>query len=233
MAGLERFSINFLCGVQEAQPLASFCITPPRLLLYDHPMPGPETLAPIASRLPAPAPALPPTPDPLVVTHTTVCRSRSSSNKTRRIASSAVPSGFVRAPGGVDEAHPYEHHVLDDKNHVPGMAVLVHKNAPRPVMPRASREGAAQTFWPVFACDWCGITATPERRQGPRGRRTLCNACGLRYAKQEKEKKAKKNAQPTGHNGLALHTSATGDVVGVSECHAHKPRSKAQVSVGL
>ncbi|KAI0698374.1 hypothetical protein BC835DRAFT_1269062, partial [Cytidiella melzeri] len=32
-------------------------------------------------------------------------------------------------------------------------------------------------------CLGCGATSTPEWRRGPMGPRTLCNACGLVYAK--------------------------------------------------
>ncbi|KAF6742996.1 hypothetical protein DFP72DRAFT_829148 [Ephemerocybe angulata] len=38
-------------------------------------------------------------------------------------------------------------------------------------------EGDGQT------CLGCGATSTPEWRRGPLGPRTLCNACGLVYAK--------------------------------------------------
>ncbi|RYP82236.1 hypothetical protein DL769_001730 [Monosporascus sp. CRB-8-3] len=34
------------------------------------------------------------------------------------------------------------------------------------------------------ACQRCGRTDTPEWRAGPEGRKTLCNVCGLLYAKQ-------------------------------------------------
>ena len=30
-------------------------------------------------------------------------------------------------------------------------------------------------------CLQCGTTTTPQWRRGPEGRRTLCNACGVRY----------------------------------------------------
>lgn len=40
-------------------------------------------------------------------------------------------------------------------------------------------------------CTDCGRTDSPEWRKGPLGPKTLCNACGLRYAK-----KIKKKAQP-------------------------------------
>ncbi|KAH7342167.1 hypothetical protein B0J17DRAFT_567400 [Rhizoctonia solani] len=36
---------------------------------------------------------------------------------------------------------------------------------------------------PPGSCHSCEITDTPEWRRGPDGQRTLCNACGLHYAK--------------------------------------------------
>ncbi|KAA1469364.1 hypothetical protein DENSPDRAFT_834962 [Dentipellis sp. KUC8613] len=34
-----------------------------------------------------------------------------------------------------------------------------------------------------YVCNTCGRTNSPEWRKGPRGPKTLCNACGLRWAK--------------------------------------------------
>ncbi|KAI9469962.1 MAG: hypothetical protein EXX96DRAFT_588203 [Benjaminiella poitrasii] len=47
---------------------------------------------------------------------------------------------------------------------------------------------------PVFQgrCHSCNISETPEWRRGPDGARTLCNACGLHYAKLSKKKNMKK-----------------------------------------
>ncbi|KYR03113.1 putative GATA-binding transcription factor [Tieghemostelium lacteum] len=44
-------------------------------------------------------------------------------------------------------------------------------------------------------CHLCEVTETPEWRRGPDGDHTLCNACGLHYAKAQKklQKKKKKN----------------------------------------
>lgn len=36
-------------------------------------------------------------------------------------------------------------------------------------------------------CLGCEVVDTPEWRKGPTGNRTLCNACGLLYAKQVSE----------------------------------------------
>ncbi|XP_043691642.1 GATA zinc finger domain-containing protein 16-like [Telopea speciosissima] len=39
----------------------------------------------------------------------------------------------------------------------------------------------------VKRCAYCGKTDTPLWRNGPNGRKTLCNACGIRFKKQEKK----------------------------------------------
>ncbi|TFK30049.1 GATA-domain-containing protein [Coprinopsis marcescibilis] len=38
-----------------------------------------------------------------------------------------------------------------------------------------------------YVCVKCGKTDSPEWRKGPQGPKTLCNACGLRWAKQSKK----------------------------------------------
>lgn len=39
-----------------------------------------------------------------------------------------------------------------------------------------------------YVCKDCGTTSSPEWRKGPQGAKTLCNACGLRWAKKNKKK---------------------------------------------
>ncbi|KAK0249374.1 hypothetical protein B0A54_03721 [Friedmanniomyces endolithicus] len=39
-----------------------------------------------------------------------------------------------------------------------------------------------------YVCAICGTLDSPEWRKGPRGPKTLCNACGLRWAKKEKKR---------------------------------------------
>lgn len=34
-----------------------------------------------------------------------------------------------------------------------------------------------------WSCLTCGATKTPQLRNGPEGKRTLCNACGIKYAR--------------------------------------------------
>lgn len=38
-------------------------------------------------------------------------------------------------------------------------------------------------------CQKCGTSDTPEWRKGPEGPNSLCNACGLQYAKRVKREK--------------------------------------------
>ncbi|KAG6862460.1 hypothetical protein C0995_000006 [Termitomyces sp. Mi166 len=52
---------------------------------------------------------------------------------------------------------------------------------------------------PPGKCHSCNIRETPEWRRGPDGARTLCNACGLHYAKLQR-----KREKQAGPNGEAL-----------------------------
>jgi len=48
------------------------------------------------------------------------------------------------------------------------------------------REASKRRRSQDFECDFCGSRNTPEWRRGPGGKNTLCNACGLKYAKQRR-----------------------------------------------
>lgn len=53
-----------------------------------------------------------------------------------------------------------------------------------------SSSGKAASSAPQYVCVTCGRTDSPEWRKGPLGAKTLCNACGLRWAKRNQKKKA-------------------------------------------
>lgn len=57
-----------------------------------------------------------------------------------------------------------------------------------------------------YVCTDCGTLDSPEWRKGPSGPKTLCNACGLRWAKKEKKKQGPSGvtSQPP---GLPVNTS--------------------------
>ena len=52
-----------------------------------------------------------------------------------------------------------------------------------------------------FVCTDCGTLDSPEWRRGPNGPKTLCNACGLRWAKKEKKKGGQGGAEDGGRSG--------------------------------
>ncbi|KAA8574895.1 hypothetical protein EYC84_004134 [Monilinia fructicola] len=47
-----------------------------------------------------------------------------------------------------------------------------------------------------YVCTDCGTLDSPEWRKGPVGPKTLCNACGLRWAKKEKKQKPEPSNPP-------------------------------------
>eukprot|EP01132_Coremiostelium_polycephalum_P002130 gene2130-2625_t len=54
-------------------------------------------------------------------------------------------------------------------------------------------------------CYFCGTMETPEWRKGPGGHKTLCNACGLHYAKNIK----KETINPTNNNNTPVTSSSS------------------------
>ncbi|KAF2017646.1 hypothetical protein BU24DRAFT_343348 [Aaosphaeria arxii CBS 175.79] len=59
-----------------------------------------------------------------------------------------------------------------------------------------------------YVCTDCGTLDSPEWRKGPNGPKTLCNACGLRWAKKEKKKQTNSSGGGTHHTpGMPMHTS--------------------------
>ncbi|KAJ6442869.1 white-collar 2 [Purpureocillium lavendulum] len=49
-----------------------------------------------------------------------------------------------------------------------------------------------------YVCTDCGTLDSPEWRKGPSGPKTLCNACGLRWAKKEKKRNTTNNPSQQG-----------------------------------
>ena len=62
---------------------------------------------------------------------------------------------------------------------------------------------------PPGRCHSCNRAETPEWRRGPDGARTLCNACGLHYAKLTRKMGVNKAAVLTGSNLRAKHLDST------------------------
>ncbi|EWC46619.1 hypothetical protein DRE_04106 [Drechslerella stenobrocha 248] len=82
--------------------------------------------------------------------------------------------------------------VDDDMGYTDDMRAGLHSD------PKKQRKGKAA---PPGRCHSCNRAETPEWRRGPDGARTLCNACGLHYAKLTR--KLNKNPQSIGPSPLA------------------------------
>ncbi|KAF2751175.1 hypothetical protein M011DRAFT_463919 [Sporormia fimetaria CBS 119925] len=52
-----------------------------------------------------------------------------------------------------------------------------------------------------YVCTDCGTLDSPEWRKGPNGPKTLCNACGLRWAKKEKKRQSRNQQAQSQGNG--------------------------------
>ncbi|KAL5442887.1 hypothetical protein PMIN05_003881 [Paraphaeosphaeria minitans] len=59
-----------------------------------------------------------------------------------------------------------------------------------------------------YVCTDCGTLDSPEWRKGPSGPKTLCNACGLRWAKKEKKRQSQPSTGQSSHTPtLPMHSS--------------------------
>lgn len=74
----------------------------------------------------------------------------------------------------------------------------------------SKRQKVDDTVQEGQTCLGCNATSTPEWRRGPMGPRTLCNACGLVYAKLIK-KRFRETLNMKGQNGKNIPPQAAGD----------------------
>eukprot|EP01103_Thecamoeba_quadrilineata_P020531 TRINITY_DN8869_c0_g1_i1.p1 TRINITY_DN8869_c0_g1~~TRINITY_DN8869_c0_g1_i1.p1 ORF type:complete len:336 (-),score=71.80 TRINITY_DN8869_c0_g1_i1:27-1034(-) len=81
--------------------------------------------------------------------------------------------------------------------------------SPLNIPTKKRRRGRVPANKTNLVCQKCGTSDTPEWRRGPEGSNTLCNACGLQYAKkQKKEKEEKPNHSGIDmilNNGVQIH----------------------------
>ncbi|KAJ6507975.1 hypothetical protein C8R47DRAFT_1100181 [Mycena vitilis] len=94
------------------------------------------------------------------------------------------------------------------------------------------KRSSGQRATPPGKCHSCHIRETPEWRRGPDGARTLCNACGLHYAKL-----IRKRDKEHGANGAApqidmdtLRASARADIAEKSGSRGNKAAAAAAPS---
>ncbi|KAL1591146.1 hypothetical protein WHR41_00360 [Cladosporium halotolerans] len=66
-----------------------------------------------------------------------------------------------------------------------GIAILLDRDRERD---SSKKEKKKTKVADEYVCADCGTLDSPEWRKGPKGPKTLCNACGLRWAKKEKKR---------------------------------------------
>jgi hypothetical protein len=60
---------------------------------------------------------------------------------------------------------------------------------------RSSKRTRSSASARTYQCEHCHTTDSPEWRRGPSGNKTLCNACGLRYARRQAKSSLQKKHQ--------------------------------------
>ena len=78
------------------------------------------------------------------------------------------------------------------------------------------------------SCQACGTSETPEWRRGPDGARTLCNACGLHYAKLVR----KRMQQEGGEEPSPSHAPPQVSLVSLEELRASTKSAEAAAAAG-
>ncbi|KII85081.1 hypothetical protein PLICRDRAFT_701268 [Plicaturopsis crispa FD-325 SS-3] len=87
------------------------------------------------------------------------------------------------------------------------------------------KRSSGQRATPPGKCHSCNIRETPEWRRGPDGARTLCNACGLHYAKlmRKRDKATGPDGQPPRIDMETLRASArAADLTSSEKSHARR-----------
>ncbi|KAG0313063.1 hypothetical protein BGZ97_010575 [Linnemannia gamsii] len=81
-------------------------------------------------------------------------------------------------------------------------------------------------------CQSCHSSDTPEWRRGPDGARTLCNACGLHYAKLLRRQNEQAQQSPS-RNSIALPSSTPGTTATNSSSSSTAPTSTPSTPLSL
>lgn len=116
-----------------------------------------------------------------------------------RSSSSSAPSGVGRSRArDVDDAETSGNDAPRKKkarkNTAPVYAAAAEDVPAVTVSSGANTSTSKSGNAPQYVCVTCGRTDSPEWRKGPMGAKTLCNACGLRWAKRNQKKKAESAA---------------------------------------
>eukprot|EP01089_Gocevia_fonbrunei_P003055 TRINITY_DN12914_c0_g1_i1.p1 TRINITY_DN12914_c0_g1~~TRINITY_DN12914_c0_g1_i1.p1 ORF type:complete len:200 (+),score=17.32 TRINITY_DN12914_c0_g1_i1:157-756(+) len=108
-----------------------------------------------------------------------------------------VPATVVTTPTNFTHAHPVKDQNIQNIQDTTAMEPVQKKMRTSPAteteknVPPKSKRGRKPLDKQDLICFHCETRVTPEWRRGPSGKHTLCNACGLKYAKILKRPKVK------------------------------------------
>lgn len=94
------------------------------------------------------------------------------------------------APFGYHETH---RHIYGNASRPAGPSRSMSEQSPDPSSAQFKYKKRSRAPAPG-ACQSCGTSDTPEWRRGPDGARTLCNACGLHFAKLVRKRNSQRDA---------------------------------------
>ena len=97
-----------------------------------------------------------------------------------------------------------------------------------PAMAKSHASGSAATAGK--SCSQCGVTKTPQWREGPLGPKTLCNACGVKRVRQARavlEGRIKKPSQATSSTDAAVSATLGGGTRKPALGTRRKPSARA------
>ncbi|KAI0731400.1 hypothetical protein C8Q76DRAFT_835016 [Earliella scabrosa] len=212
---------------EERPPQRQETAPPPPPAPPPAPAPAPPPPAPIPAQAPAPppapAPSAAPPPPPnaagidfvkLVDSYRLIFDSASALSYEVTPARPPPPAETIER---MLQAATYGAQVLD------AAAKRVVPEPPRPTAPdrnseeddgegNRARQGENQQPTEGQTCLGCSATSTPEWRRGPMGPRTLCNACGLVYAKLIKKRNRNEPGRKRG-SGPGQPPQSTGQIV--------------------
>ena len=121
------------------------------------------------------------------------------------ISTGAESPNLIRGDAGIPMSADYSRHGTTNNAHVGGTG----SNLGGGDKKFSKKLKAADEY----VCTDCGTLDSPEWRKGPSGPKTLCNACGLRWAKKEKKRMGKDGGKESGagregtHDGGAMGTN--------------------------
>lgn len=91
-----------------------------------------------------------------------------------------------------------------------GIDIPADKTDPRFESSYLDKKPKKQKSADEYVCTDCGTLDSPEWRKGPNGPKTLCNACGLRWAKKEKKRTNSMSGLPGGGSTVLSGSASMG-----------------------